>query len=186
VQDIDVTGRANTEAAGDGLLSLRQSIASQTVSATIFKYASRENSNAALRPRLRLFLRPNDPSFAGWINGFSSIPLAQRGAAADPDGDGRSNLEEYALRTQPNAVDGGWIRLERNGTGHRLVLIGGASMRSGAYPQLEHSPNLTPSSWQMVHPVAMELAAADLSITLPSHLMGSGRAFFRVRLIEVP
>jgi hypothetical protein len=186
VQDIDVTGRANTEAAGDGLLSLRQSIASQTVSATIFKYASRENSNAALRPRLRLFLRPNDPSFAGWINGFSSIPLAQRGAAADPDGDGRSNLEEYALRTQPNAVDGGWIRLERSGTGHRLVLIGGASMRSGAYPQLEHSPNLTPSSWQMVHPVAMELAAADLSITLPSHLMGSGRAFFRVRLIEVP
>jgi hypothetical protein len=186
VQDIEVTGRAGIEAAGDGLLSLRHSVASQTTSATVFKYASRENSNAALRPRLRLFLRPNDPTFAEWINGFTSIPLAQRGATADPDGDGRSNFEEYALRTQPNAVDGGGIRVERSGAGHRLVLPGGATMRSGAYPQLEYSSNLNPGSWQLVHPVAMELAAADLRITLPSHLMGMAKGFFRVRLIEVP
>jgi len=186
VQDIDVTAWAGMEAVGDGLLSLRHSVVSQSISATVFKYASKENSNAALRPRLRLVVRPSDPSFTEWISGFSQIPLAQRGPTADPDGDGRSNFEEYALRSLPQLADGVGVRVERSGAGHRLVLPGGAAMRSGAYPQLEHSPNLNPSSWQSVHPVSMELSAADLRIALPSHLMSLAKGFFRVRLVEVP
>lgn len=186
IQEIDLTARTGIEAAGDGLLSLRHSIVNQTISGTVFKYGSKENTNAALRPKLRLLARPNDPSFTEWISGFGQIPVGQRGAAMDPDGDGRSNFEEYALRTQPHQVDGTGVRVEPSGGGKWLVIAGGANMRSGAYPRLEHSPDLSPSSWQTVHPATMALSAADLRIELPSHLMQAAKGFFRVRYVEVP
>lgn len=185
-QEIDLTARTAIEAAGDGLLSLRHSIANQTISGTVFKYGSKENSNAALRPTLRLFVSPNDPSFTEWINGFGQIPAGQRGAASDPDGDGRSNFEEYALRTQPHQVDGAGLRVEQSGSSSWLVIPNGMTMRSGAYPQLEFSPDLTPNSWQAIHPVSMEASAADLLIALPNHLIQGDKGFFRVRYVEVP
>lgn len=41
--------------------------------------------------------------FSTWINGFPSIPAADRDAADDPDGDSVSNLEEFALNGIPNS-----------------------------------------------------------------------------------
>ncbi len=40
--------------------------------------------------------------FQVFINGFTSIPVGQRGQAADPDGDGQSNILEYALGGDPS------------------------------------------------------------------------------------
>ena len=53
------------------------------------------------------------PGFAGWIGGTfanGTVPLAQRDKTADPDGDGISNLLEYAIAgldpTVANALNG--------------------------------------------------------------------------------
>lgn len=42
-------------------------------------------------------------AYAAWISGFPSIPLADRDPGDDPDGDGSSNLLEFALGGTPNS-----------------------------------------------------------------------------------
>ncbi len=39
--------------------------------------------------------------FQSWINGFTSIPAGDRDPSDDPDGDGQSNLAEFALDGNP-------------------------------------------------------------------------------------
>lgn len=189
VQRLDLTARTVTETAGDGLLSLRHSIVSQTTSATVFNYASKEASNAALRPRLSVLHSGVSPSFEQWINSFPQVPVNKRGAAMDADGDGRSNLEEYARRTLPHLAENQpmSLRAERVAGGDlRLVLIGGAGMPSGVYPQVEHSATLSGAGWVIVPRVILSLAGADLVLTLPASLARAQQGFYRLRLVAIP
>lgn len=65
-------------------------------------YHSREQSDAALRPRLELEVVPAAARFVPWIASFPAIPSAQRGPTADPDGDGLPNLLEMFLARDPS------------------------------------------------------------------------------------
>lgn len=189
VQRLDLTARTGTESAGDGLLSLRHSIVSQITSATVFNYASKEASNAALRPRLSVLHSEVSPSFEQWISSFPQIPVDKRGAAMDADGDGRSNLEEYARRSLPYSPENQptSLRAARVAGGDlRLVLIGGAGMPSGVYPQVEHSAALSGADWLTVPRVILSLAGSDLVFALPTALAQAPRGFFRLRFVAIP
>lgn len=188
VQRLDLTGRTAIEAAGDGLLSLRHAIASQTASATIFRYASREYANAALRPKLTVLSRENWPAFAAWIGGYPAVPPGQRGPEQDPDADGRSNLEEYAQRSLPHLaeVEAGSPQLQRLGGTLRFIVPGGATMPPGVYLQVEYAETLTPADWQPIYGVPMAVVGADLHITPPPALAEESAGFFRLRYVVVP
>jgi hypothetical protein len=68
-------------------------------------YASRENPNPALRPRLEIDAIPAEARFENWIAAHGSVPVAARGATDDPDGDGLANLLEMALGGDPSRGD---------------------------------------------------------------------------------
>jgi autotransporter-associated beta strand protein len=54
--------------------------------------------------------------FETWISNYPSIPLDSRGPEADPDGDGKTNLEEFAFGTDPTDSASGPIRYVNGGS----------------------------------------------------------------------
>lgn len=188
VQWLDLTARAAIEAAGDGWLSLRHSIVSQTNVNSIFRYASRESANAAQRPALCVLHSEVWPSYSAWISGFSSLAADARGEADDPDKDGMTNLEEYARRSEPHVASAipQSLQMERTSSGMRLRLLGGATLPGGVYPVLEHNMNLSPEGWQPVVRTLTELSGADLLLTPPETQTGQMAGFFRLRFWSLP
>ena len=189
VQRLDLTARAAAEAAGDGQMSLRHAIVSQTTSATIFRYASREASNAALRPVLRVLHAEVWPSFAAWMAGFPQIPADARAAEDDPDGDGLSNLEEYAHRNRPDLAEllPPRLRVRRESGGAlSLVMEGGASLPPGVWATVEHNVSLDPAGWQPLARATAEITGSDLVFSIPVPLGQEPSGFFRLRYEVVP
>lgn len=184
-QRLDLTASTAAEAAGDGLLSMRHSILSQSNSATVFKYVSREHANAALRPRLRVLHSEVWPDFSTWIASFPGIPADKRDADDDPDGDGLKNLEEYARRTLPHVVQSlppSLLARQDSGGILRLSLPAGAMLPPGVYPVLEHNTMLSAAGWQAVPRAAITFDGPDLLLTPPASLSESDSGFFRLRL----
>ncbi|MEO5714705.1 MAG: endo-1,4-beta-xylanase [Luteolibacter sp.] len=96
-------------------------------------------------------------SYESWISGFTNIPLAGRGPGDDPDGDGSSNLLEFALKGNPeDPLDNGLIAslLQDSGSSasNKLMLIlavragatfaAGSATISGIIYSVEGSPDL--------------------------------------------
>jgi len=188
VQRIDLTARVHTEAAGDGAISLRHSVVSQSNSATIFRYASREAANPALRPRLAVLHSEDWPTYDQWIAGFAGVSPDRRGPSIDVDGDGRSNLEEYALRSLPYVPDNSpaVLRLVRTGGGGwYLTFPGGANLPPGVYPQLQHRTTLSGAGWEALPRVTITTAGDDLVFTPTGLPPGAPTGFFRLRLLLV-
>ena len=184
LQRLDLTARTAAEAAGDGQMSLRHAIVSQTNSATVFKYAAREAANAATRPVLRVLYAEVWPSFAAWITGFPQIPADLRAADADPDGDGVSNLEEYAHRNRPDLADlpAPVLQVRRESGGAlSLVLAGGASLPPGVWVTLEHNVSLDPAGWQPLARAAAAISGPDLVFSIPAPIVVEASGFFRLR-----
>ena len=189
VQWIDLTTSASAEAAGDGLLSLRHSIQSQVNSAPVYKYASRENTTAALRPRLRVRHSEVWPSFANWMAGFASVPVDQRDPEDDPDADGMRNLEEYARRSPPNALQvlpPSLMIGQDSGGARRLFLPQGVTLPAGVRPMLEYNAGLSANGWQSLPRAVMSYEGSDLVFTPPAEVRGLARCFYRLRFEVVP
>lgn len=188
-QSIDLTSATSSEAAGDGLLSLRHGIVSQTNNATVFKYGSRSASDPATRPSLHVRHRDASPAFADWITGFPSIPVADRDPADDPDGDGLTNLEEYARRLLPHVSSAVTASLSAEfapASMTQLRLPGAATLPSGVYPVIEHTATLTPPNWQPVLRGQLQLSGPDLLFSPPPALLQTPTGFFRLRLEVLP
>ncbi len=184
LQRIDLTGAVSTEAAGDGLLSIRHGIVSQTNNGTVFKYASSEAADTATRPWLHVVHRDGGPDFATWIDSFPLLPATDRDPGDDPDGDGMKNLEEYARQTLPHQAGSGsaLIAVEHSASQVQLQLPGGAQLPSGVYPVVEHTATLTPADWQPVLRGTWQVDGTDLVFHPPSDLLTDPAGFFRLRL----
>ena len=188
MQKIDLTSAVAAESAGDGLLSLRHGIVSQSNSATVFKYGSRTASDPATRPRLRVVHREVWPAFVDWMSGFSSVPVADRDPEDDPDADGLTNLEEYARRLLPNVNSSAATSLaaESAPSTTQLRLPGAAALPPGVYPVIEHTATLSPPDWQPVLNGQLQTSGPDLLFTPPPALLHTSTGFFRLRLDVVP
>lgn len=72
---------------------------------SILNYHSREQSDAALRPRLELDVIAPESRFENWISTQPGIAPEDRGSMDDPDADGLPNILEMALANDPARSD---------------------------------------------------------------------------------
>lgn len=184
MQIFDLSNQVATEAAGDTLLSLRVRINSQTNSSTVFKFASKENSNAALHPRISILseLTPAQ-MFSKWIESFPSVPVIDRGQLADPDGDSFSNLSEFVHGGSPSLADRSIATIYRN---HYLEFW----IRSSLTPQeiitVERSLTLANESWALLPDVVFEEVESPptnlklIRAHFPQPTTELSRSFFRL------
>lgn len=90
-----------------------------------------------------------DGSFASWRQILLEGELpAQREPLADPDGDGRANLLEYALGTDPTSPDHGQAVQTKMDPVHGLCLTYTIPFGSAAGYTVETSTSLDALSWQ--------------------------------------
>jgi len=149
LQDVvDLTPAVAAEAAGDGMMSIANVVASQVTSATIYQHASREHGTVAWRPRLLVTCRQTVPDFAAWVSTASGLSGAQLLPGADPDGDGRTNLEEFILNTLPNSPDSGRV-MQLDAANRRLKLTVNEHLPAGVLLAVEYTDGLSGSGWQL-------------------------------------
>lgn len=86
---------ADTSLAYGETASFRMTLKTSTDAAT--------ESNQARMDNIAFIGTLQGVGFGNWINGFGLAP-ADKGATADPDGDGLSNLEEYGRNGNPNDI----------------------------------------------------------------------------------
>ncbi len=137
-------------------------------------YASIEEFLVEVSPRL--------PGFALWQQSHwpSSLDASVIGPGADPDGDGMSNLLEYALGTSP--TNGGSLRVPRiDSTGGHLVLSF-ARHRADLVYIVEASSDLVNWSALARNPGT---TGGEVSFVDPQPLAQEPRRFLRLR-IEMP
>jgi len=126
-----------------------------------------------------------DGSFSSWLQIHGSgLSPADREPLADPDRDGRPNLLEYALGTDPSAVDHGSALQTGTDPIHGIHLTYTIPAGSLANYTVEASPDLDPSSWRSGAGFVREISRvthADGSITVREGLadpMMIGRTMF--------
>jgi mono/diheme cytochrome c family protein len=124
-------------------------------------------------------------TFAQWqIDHFGSANAPNALAAADPDGDGADNFEEYLAYTNPNLASDAWsLRIEKSGSDVRVI-----------YPQLvnrrvEVQWNSDPTSrtaWQFLSvPQNQPFISATNGLTaLLDSLIEAPARYYRARVFE--
>jgi hypothetical protein len=63
------------------------------------------------------------PTYMDWASSFELDPLSDGAPEIDNDGDGRTNLEEFAFGTDPTVPDGPPVRVESIEAGIRMVWL---------------------------------------------------------------
>lgn len=118
-------------------------------------------------------------SFANWIS-TSGVPAAQQSATADPDGDGRPNLLEYALGSSPGVFDMAPPFSLTRSAGMALLEYSFRTDTADSRVVIEYSEDLAPGTWRSVDTTALNLSAGRQlrQGTMPTH--GLPRGFFRM------
>lgn len=185
-QIFDLTSEAAQEAAGDGVLSLRLAIGAQANSSTLFKFASKEYFDPALRPSLSVVAVVAGPTFADWMAGFA-LPSGQTGPQDDPEDDGVSNLGEFFHDTNPaSSSPEPVVSLGNDIEGRYLEFLLRERLPAEARVWVEFSPDLKPDSWEPLRGVTMETLSASngrrqIRARLPEPPPGVSQGFYRLR-----
>lgn len=99
--EIDVTEEFRRAFRGNRRLAFRVS----SVDGSTLRYAAREHGTESVRPQILLLTGAT--SLAGWRARYFLPDSPQSANLADPDGDGHSNLFEYAFALDPHAANQG-------------------------------------------------------------------------------
>jgi hypothetical protein len=122
-------------------------------------------------------------SFASWIAG-SGLPPADQGPDADADGDGRSNLVEYAIGSSPSNRDAGPPFSMTLANGRALLGFGFRSDLPGTIVRLEQSATLGDLSWIPVDSVPLSLADGIQQREAEVSTIGKSKIFFRMVVLD--
>jgi len=139
--DFDIASEVTNEVAGDGHLSFHLAVDSQDNNSTNYRFATKENSDASLRPTLSTILARTAPSFADWISGFPSVDVSENSPSDDPDMDTISSGVEIFHLLFPDAPSILPLSLKRDGGGYFVEMILSPDLPAGTWLKVEHSPD---------------------------------------------
>lgn len=171
--------------------STPQAVIAQKVQAALaVKYPAKFGASPPLTDRELLVTVLGIPANTGY-NEFmeaGTVPVAQRGPALDPDGDGLTNLVEFALAgNAPNSavttlpVSG----VEGSGATQALTLTWMPRFPANAYASIACQQSSALATWTDV-PAAQITANANGSVTARVPHSGPGRLFLRLKVTETP
>ena len=139
VETFGVTERVRAGVlAGDERIGFGLAVLSQ-VGTSVLGYHSREAGVSG--PRLVVEVDRPDLTVESWMETFGGIAEAERGALADPDGDGVPNLLEMVFGRHPGEPDAGPALTLDPATG-LLTFTLAATLPWGLWVGLEGSPDL--------------------------------------------
>lgn len=173
-QRFDLLDAVTQQVGGDNTLTLRLKVTNQSNSSTVFKFASKEHSNAELQPKLSLVTRRSNLGFEEWIGSFIELTPEQRGTGDDPEGDQSVNLREFFHASDPRASDAeSVLAVKTDLEGNYLEFFLRERLPAEARLWVEFSPDMAADSWRLLPGVRMEtVSAAD------------GRRLMRARLLK--
>jgi hypothetical protein len=163
VDRIEVTEAAQSEAAGDGVLSLGLLI-SAPLSDDTYSFASRENI-ALPGPRLILVVTNASKTFQSWISSFLTLADSEIQPQSDPDGDRLSNAEEFLFGLNPEQFTHGPVMSVHSAPlGIRLNYPQRKRWPADSHYVIEAATSLNPAVWLPAGGVEFS-AAAELGET---------------------
>lgn len=121
---------------------------------------------------------PGD-DFATWI-AASGLPGGQQSPDADPDGDGKNNLLEYALGSSPSSADSQSPFQLTYDQGFAVMQYAIRNDRPGLVLRIERSDNLAAGSWTPVSSAALGVSGFFQSRVAEAEITGHPRSFFRM------
>lgn len=123
--------------------------------------------------------------FASWIATFD-LAEGETGETADPDGDGISNLLEYALNLNPTSADRNALPqatiLEEGGSSYLVLEVNKSSTASGISLIVESSSELQSWSSGEGNTVILEDSASVLRVRDAQPISDNSRRFLRLRV----
>lgn len=148
--------------------------------------------NGSLGGQTAATLTIQEPPFQSWLFnmfGSSANTAAVAGDTADPDHDGRENLLEYALGSNPNsaaAASGfttGWQNV--GGVDYLTLSYVRDLLKTDIVYQVESSPDLAAGHWSPVGDSATG-TAGSLETRQASVPVSAGATFLRLRVTRIP
>ena len=119
------------------------------------------------------------PGFAAWVSS-TGLPVADQAMEADPDGDGRSNLMEYALGSSATGFNAA-APFGLNFTGGNAELSFSLPInRPDMAVTLETSDTLSPGAWYTLPTYPINVVAGTQQRIISVSTLGAKKRFFRM------